>query len=345
MAIDAPPISQHSTFALGSAGKFITHVAALQCVENGLIALDEPVYLHLPELEDLQVLSRNKGQDASSHPFIVQPPTNKITLRHLLTHSSGIDHESNPLVQEWRASSGHVLKESDPTTDKSLPTPLLFEPGQGWMYGASIEWTSRLVSRLVKQPLGEYIQEHVFMPLGMMSSTFYPQDRPDLSSRNLKMVRRDGDLLLPVDYKLRELICSIPDITALFIDLLSASSKVLLKESIDLLFAPQFAPSSVALSYIRRDTENYAAPAGIPQSVTEAPVNHSMAALVVEEKLPLSHMPAGTVTWNGMPNFIWAMHKEKGLGAIFATQLLPVDDEKTVDLAMTFMRGVWDTFG
>ena len=46
-----------------------------------------------------------------------------------------------------------------------------------------------------------------------------------------------------------------------------------------------------------------------------------------------------------MPNLIWAMNREKGLGIIFATQLLPVDDEKAVDLAMSFMRGAWDMFG
>lgn len=93
----------------------------------------------------------------------------------------------------------------------------------------------------------------------------------------------------------------------------------------------------MARSFLRQDTENYAAPAGIVDSMP--PVNHSLAALLVEEKLPLSHMPAGTVTWNGMPNVIWAMNREKGLAMMFATQLLPVDDEKTVDLAMSFMRG------
>jgi hypothetical protein len=116
------------------------------------------------------------------------------------------------------------------------------------------------------------------------------------------------------------------------------------QEHLDLVFTSQFAPSSSALSYIRHDTENYAAPAGIPSSQTEAPVNHSLAALVVEEELSLSHIPGG----NGhveMPNVIWAMNREKGLGIIFATQLLPVDDAKAVDLAMMFMRGVWDTFG
>ena len=158
------------------------------------------------------------------------------------------------------------------------------------------------------------------------------------------MVIRDGDRLLPAKYPLRELITSVPDLVTLLADLISHSSKLLNAEHQDLLFAPQFAPSSTALSYIRRDTENYAAPAGVPDSVKEAPVNHSLAALVVEEQLPLSHMPAGTVTWNGMPNLMWAMHRERGLAMVFATQLLPVDDEKTVDMAMAFFRGAWDKY-
>ena len=74
----------------------------------------------------------------------------------------------------------------------------------------------------------------------------------------------------------------------------------------------------------------------------EAPVNHSLAGLVVEEELPLSHLPPHTVTWNGMPNFVWAMNKEKRVATIFATQLLPVDDERTVDVAMSFFREAWD---
>jgi CubicO group peptidase (beta-lactamase class C family) len=229
--------------------------------------------------------------------------------------------------------------------EEAFSTPLLFEPGEGWVYGASLDWTSLLVSRLTNQTLGKYIQENIFNPPGMTSSLHDPQNHPYISSRILQMVRREGDTLLPANYPLRELVSSVSDLGTLLSDLMSPSSKLLKQESLDLVFAPQFAPSSSALSYIRHDTENYAAPAGIPISQTEAPVNHSLAALVVEEELSLSHMPAGTVTWNGMPNVIWAVNREKSLGMIFATQLLPVDDENTVDLAMAFMRGAWDTFG
>jgi len=332
---------------LASAGKFITHIAALQCVERGLTTLDEPVYSHLPELGNLKVISQNQGPDASARPFLLRFPTKNITLRHLLSHSSGIVQECTPLIQKWRASNSEEPKANySPYMDfqakdyrpneEAFSTPLLFEPGEGWMYGASLDWTSLLVSRLTNQTLGKYIRENIFNPLGMASSLYDPQNYPEISSRILQMVRREGDSLLPANYPLRELVSSVSDLGNLLSDLMSPSSK-LLKEG--------FALSSSALSYIRHDTENYAAPAGIPPTQMEAPVNHSLAALVVEEELSLSHIPAGTVTWNGMPNVIWAMNREKGLGIIFATQLLPVDDEKTVDLAMAFMRGVWDTFG
>ncbi|KAE8447269.1 hypothetical protein EG329_010963 [Mollisiaceae sp. DMI_Dod_QoI] len=332
---------------MASAGKFIAHIAALQCVERGLITLDEPVYPHLPELGSLNVLSRN--ETGATPPFLLQPAMKNITLRHLLSYSSGIDHESNPLIEEWRASRDEAPKadyhpKSAFELDDSYSTPLIFEPGEGWMYGASITWTAILVSRLTQTRLEDYTVNKIFTPLGMTSSRYAPKD-PDICSRVLQMVRREGDQLLPVEQNLHDLVSSVPDIARLFSDLLSPSSKVLKQEYVALLFEPQFAPSSAALAAIRNDTENYAAPAGIPESMKKPPVNHSLAALVIEGEMPLSHMPPGTVTWNGMPNLIWAMHKEKGLGMFFATQLLPVDDEKTVELAMSFSRGAWDRFG
>jgi hypothetical protein len=127
----------------------------------------------------------------------------------------------------------------------------------------------------------------------MASSLYDPQNYPDISSRILQMVRRDGDTLLPAKYPLRELVSSVSDLGILLSDLMSPSSKLLKQEYVDLVFAPQFAPSSPALSYIRHDTENYAAPAGIPTSQTEAPVNHSLVALVVEEELSLHICPRG----------------------------------------------------
>jgi CubicO group peptidase (beta-lactamase class C family) len=131
---------------MASAGKFITHIAALKCVERGLVTLDEPVFPYLPELKDLDILTRNEGTDVATRPFLLQRPTKEICLRHLLSHSSGIRYESHPLVIEWRASTGEEPKpDYHPGFNNAHPlpnafsTPPLFEPGEGWLYGASIE--------------------------------------------------------------------------------------------------------------------------------------------------------------------------------------------------------------
>jgi CubicO group peptidase (beta-lactamase class C family) len=95
------------------------------------------------------------------------------------------------------------------------------------MYGASLDWTSFLVSRLTNQTLGKYIRENIFDPLGMASSLYDPQNYPNISSRALQMVRREGDTLLPLKYPLRELVSSVSDLGILLSDLMSPSSKLL----------------------------------------------------------------------------------------------------------------------
>ncbi|KAE9372763.1 beta-lactamase/transpeptidase-like protein, partial [Stipitochalara longipes BDJ] len=348
---DSPSISDDSTFVLGSAGKLITHIAALQLVERGILSLDEPVSKHLIELRSLKILTKSESGE-----FILTPSTKEITLRHLLSYSSGLSDEDHPLVQEWRDSRGEKGKvihgewESyHPEFLKSSPeegtfkTPLLFEPGEGWCYGASIEWTGALISRVVGRPLGRYVEEEIFAKMGMGSSTYFPGERENIAERVLQMVERENGGLVQADGMLYGLVSSVPDLCRLFADLMG-KSKVLGKEYVDLFFDGQLEETSKARECLRGDTENYAAPAGIPVGMNEAPVNHSLGALVVEEKLPLSGMPAGTLTWNGMPNFIWAVHREKGLGMVFATQLLPVDDEQTVSLAIEFFRRAWERF-
>lgn len=135
-----------------------------------------------------------------------------------------------------------------------------------------------------------------------------------------------GDGLSKAQFPVGGLVSNVPDIMKLLSNLISSASMLLKEEYLNLVFTPQL--SSQARSFLRRDTENHAAPAGIYDGMP--PVNHSLAALFVEDLLPLSHMPAGTITWNGMPNIIWAVNRQKGLAMIFATQLLPVDDETTV---------------
>ncbi|KAK0719327.1 beta-lactamase/transpeptidase-like protein [Lasiosphaeris hirsuta] len=323
LAADAPPLHPDSAVALGSAGKFITHVAALQQVERGAIGLDDPIERYLPELSSLPLISR----DAAGQPFQVRPPTNKITLRHLLLHTSGLSHPDDELVGEYLAGDSTrkpTVAEDAPLIVKIFSIPLIFEPGEGFCYGCSIHWTQLLVGRIAGgSGFTQYIQENIFDPLGMTSSTYTPRDKPDIWNRRLRMVEREGEKLLPADDEAQGLMCSVSDVGRVLGDLISPSPKLLSEQkSIEILLTGQLQPSSASLAQLRSDQDNYKFCAG--PSVPSPPlVNWSAAGLVVEGgTLPLSGMPVGTVTWEGMPNVLWAANRERGLAMFFATQLV-----------------------
>jgi CubicO group peptidase (beta-lactamase class C family) len=343
LAASSPPLDPNCTFELGSAGKFITHLAALRSVEQGLTTLDEPVYPILPELDKLPIISKNPESGTSEKPYTLRPPTKKITLRHLLLHASGIGSSEHPLIQAWQADQPNKPK-SNKIVD-IFSYPLLFEPGEGYAYGASIYWTDLFLLRLTNQAMSVSNEEQVLKPLGLASSTYHPENSSDIRDRLLQMVERKDNSLVPADRGGRGFVSNAPDMGEILADLVSPSPTLLKKDSIELLFKGQFAPLSRQVKDLQKETEGYGAPAGVPADLKDPPVNWSMAGLVVEEHLPLANLPAGSVTWDGMPNVVWVLNREKGLAMIFATQLIPTADEKTVNLARTFFREAWETFG
>lgn len=352
---NAPPLDADSTVSLGSAGKFITHIAALQLVERGVLALDAPVYEHLPELAVCKVMTgAGKGQ--------LRAPARSITLRHLLLHASGLsEHEAVDkrfgAGAADRAMEGLVGQEDTHIIAQRFTIPLLFDPGEGFAYGYSIHWTQLLVTRASgAATFMEHVQTHIFDPLGMAASSYTPRKLDDVWQRRLHMVERtaakDGTTtLVEGDSYTQGLTCSVPDVGAVLSALL-ASSPVLLKmkEHYDLLLTGQFAPGGASLADLRAESDNYGFVTGKAsgQESESAPpaVNWSAGGLVVEdEALPVSALPPGTVTWEGMPNVVWAVNREKKRAAFFATQLVPVGDAKANALALAFMKDAWSIFG
>ncbi|KAI0120702.1 beta-lactamase family protein [Xylariales sp. AK1849] len=348
LAPDTPSLDPESTLFMASAGKFITHIAGLQLAERGIVTLDEPVYNHLPELEKLEIISSDPDP-TSGVKYTLRPTTKPITLRHMLTHTSGIGHESEPLIQAWIAATPpQQWPEGTPQIVQRFSQPLLFEPGEGWSYGHSVHWLQLYVERAAGQKFITYIQEHIFDPLRMKMSSYLPHKREDLSEMLLQMVERkeDGSLEVAPEGTSSGLVCSVPDVKAILGDLIAPESKILQKESVDVFFEPAFSPSSPALKDMRAAEEYYCKTIGFkPETGPPPPVNYSIGGLVVEEQLQESNLPARTLTWNGMPNLIWAMNREKGIATFFATQLIPVDDEKTVAHMVEFLRCAWAKFG
>ena len=122
---------------IASMTKAVTAVAAMQLVEKGEISLDEPASQFIQELSQVQVLD---GFDRAGVPRL-RSPERAITLRHLLTHTSGFSY---PMWNADLARFMEIANVPDISTCKyaSLFTPLMFDPGMRWEYGIGIDWVA-----------------------------------------------------------------------------------------------------------------------------------------------------------------------------------------------------------
>lgn len=155
------PVATDSIFQIASMTKAITTVAALQLVEQGKVKLDEPVSKYLPQLSKLEVL---EGFDSETGKPKLHPAKTTVTLKHLLTHTSGICYDIwDPDMFRYTSLSNGVVP--------AVP-PLMFEPGTRWQYGMGIDWTGRLVEKLSGMTLEDYFQAKLFRPLGMQDTSF-----------------------------------------------------------------------------------------------------------------------------------------------------------------------------
>lgn len=155
--------------------KVITAVAALRLVEAGHIDLDSDVAQWLPELADRRVL-----RTPTSPLNDTEPASRPITLRHLLTNTSGYGMaiQESPL-QKAMLSDGTEAGPLPPDVgadeflSRLAKLPLAFQPGEGWRYHHSFAVLGILLSRLTARPLGEHLENDLFGPVGMPDTGFW----------------------------------------------------------------------------------------------------------------------------------------------------------------------------
>ncbi|HTB14365.1 MAG TPA: serine hydrolase domain-containing protein [Bryobacteraceae bacterium] len=155
------PVTADSIFQIASMTKAITTVAALQLVEQGKVKLDEPASKYLPQLSNLEVLD---GFEAETGKPRMRPVKTPVTLKHLLTHTSGICYDL------WDADMFRYTSYTKGVVP-AVP-PLMFEPGARWQYGMGIDWTGRLVEAISGMSLEAYFQARILEPLEMKDTSY-----------------------------------------------------------------------------------------------------------------------------------------------------------------------------
>jgi methyl acetate hydrolase len=171
-----------SIFSIASMTKAIATTAAMQLVEQGKLNLDEPASKHLPQLAKLDVLD---GFDKTTGKPILRPATKQVTLRSLLTHTSGFCYDT------WDEQMFKYVTQTGPVGPGAAITPLMFEPGTRWQYGIGIDWAGRMVEAVSGLTLEDYLQRNILQPLGMTDTSYIL--RPEKFDRLVSTYQRQSD--------------------------------------------------------------------------------------------------------------------------------------------------------
>lgn len=174
------PMKRDTIFRIASMTKPVSAAAAMILVDEGRIALDEPVDAWLPELADRRVLKRLDGPLDDTVPAV-----RSVTLRELLTLRMGLGHIMAPCsnfpirraLNERGLLMGIPSPHDQPAPDVWMARvgdlPLMHQPGEAWMYDLGLDVLGVLIARVAKQALDAFMRERIFAPLGMNDTGFF----------------------------------------------------------------------------------------------------------------------------------------------------------------------------
>jgi len=337
------PMTVDSVVWIASMTKAITATAAMQLVERGKLSLERPAGEVVTALSAAKVLD---GFDAAGQPRL-RAPRRPITLRHLLTHTAGFAYEI------WRPEIAQYQSATDTPgittcTNAALTTPLLFDPGDRWEYGISIDWIGKMVETVSGQRLDRYFQDNIFGPLGMKDTSFAisPSQRARLASVHQ---RDERGALAPIEFGLPEdpeflmggggLYGTARDYLA-FTQMILQGGRVggvqlLRRDTVDLMADNHIAPLDISVM-------NTAAP-GLSNDVDLFPgmrKGWGLSFLINTQDAPTGRA-AGSLAWAGLANTYFWIDRTKRVSGVFLSQLLPFYDHTAIDLFGKFETEVY----
>ncbi len=173
------PLKDDTIFRIYSMTKPITSVAFMMLVEEGRIAIDEPVHKYIPEWKDLGVY-----QGGIAPPFQTRPPARPMMIIDLLRHTSGLTYgfqQRSNVDAAYREKSIGVVGQTS-TLDQMIAElaaiPLEFAPGDAWNYSVSTDVIGYLIGKVSGMPFEQFLKQRIFEPLGMLDTDFHvPADK------------------------------------------------------------------------------------------------------------------------------------------------------------------------
>jgi CubicO group peptidase (beta-lactamase class C family) len=327
--------------------KAVGGLMAVMAIDRGLVTLDTPVGDILPAFDELQVLEAVTAEG----PQFRRPKT-RASLRHLLTHTSGVGHQGfYPLMAEYAQITGASLDVTG--TLASLNYPLLFDPGTGFAYGISTDWVGALVAELEGRPVEQFVREDILEPLGMKSTYFEREHAGDrLADQGIKP--KDGSFepiefypaANPELYHMGHALYSSASDYLTFLRFILNRGKlngqrIVGSAAMALMFDDQLRgsvlPTPVLKSYDLSRSYDVDPFPGVRTT-------HTAGFLRNEEAIP-GRRDAGSLSWTGLLNTHYWIDPTRKIAAVFMTQMLPFWDPDVMSSLEEFEHAVYEKLG
>jgi CubicO group peptidase (beta-lactamase class C family) len=334
------PMAVDSMFRIASMTKAVTSTALMQLVEQGKLGLDDPVDKYLPEMAKLPVF---ESFDAATGAYKLRPSTRAITVRHVLTHTSGLGYPfTSATLRDFKPRAGEAYADG----------PLLFEPGERWHYGTSTDIVGRLVEKISGEKLEDYDLKHILVPLKMTDTSYnIPQAK---AGRVVAAQQRDGErmdgkivlqqpqppLSVPMPIGGGGLTSTADDYGRFVRMLLNGGEldgvRVLKSETVALMGKNAIGNVSVP-----------ALKTALPRSADFTFINDGKDKWGLGFLITVDHVPgkrsAGSLSWGGINNTYYWIDPSRGIAGVIMMQYLPFADAKALAVYDAFERAVYKT--
>jgi methyl acetate hydrolase len=333
---EAKPLKPDALFRIASMTKAVTSIAAMQLIEQGRFALDDPVEKYFPAFAKLSVF---ESFDPATGAYRLKPATKTVTVRHLFTHTSGLGY---PFTSA-------ILRDFKPRAGEDFPVgPLLFEPGTRWHYGTSTDWLGRLVEKVSGSSLEDYFRQNIFTPLGMLDTFYFvPKDK---EARLVTVNRRLPDGSLGKD--------SVQPPTSGFTPVggggLSSTASDYIRFTTMFLNGGELDGARIlSAGSVAQMGQNQIGAIGVPALKAALPDRSEDFSFIADgrDKWGLGFLitadavsgkrSAGSLSWGGINNTYYWLDPTRGLTGVILMQFLPFADRRALAVYDAFERGVY----
>lgn len=340
-AAEGRAAAEDTVFRLFSMSKAIGSLAALILIDRGTLSPDTPVAEVLPEWGDLQVL---EGWDGDTP--ILRPQKTVATLRHLATHTAGIEYEFwNADVAKYLKTQGHPPGLSG--LKAALNYPLTSDPGSRWGYGLATDWLGMMVEAADGRRIDAFCREEIFEPLGMMDTAFEPDG---LTDRLAEVKMRSGEGFRPnrlspppnpeVYGMGHALYSTAPDYMRFLRMVLNGGAldgtRILSPDAMALMTQDQM-PEGVSFQKMITVAPPVSADVDMFPGTR---VGHSLAFLRNDADIP-GKRSAGSLGWAGVCNTHYWIDPARNVAAVLMTQSLPFMEPPMAETYDAFERAVY----